>query len=114
MSQIANRSIEPMQQPLWMQTTVQQFLSEVNWEGTIAISTRSPKSKTATPPDSSRVDPHAPLPMSLSVSQFLTSVNWDGAALVAVPLEPLSVDALVDLNSEESGSLTLNDFSDLF
>ena len=100
--------------PLWQQTSVQQFLVEVNWDG-LAAPVRSPQPKaTDRPSDSSRVDPNAPLPMTLSVSQFMTSVNWDGATLVAVPMEGLS--AVIDAEDEgdKAAMFTLNDFSDLF
>jgi hypothetical protein len=98
--------------PLWQQTSVQQFLSDVNWEGLA----QKPKSKRdlAAPPDSSRVDPNAPLPMTLSVSQFLTSVNWDGATLVAVPMNGMP--AMMEMNAgiDKASEFTSNDFSDLF
>ena len=99
---------------LWMQTAVQQFFAEVNWDGTIAADTSVDLKPTSTPPDSSRVDPNAPLPLSLSVSQFLTAVNWDGVALVAVPLESLLSSTASASSAEEESLFTLNDFSDLF
>jgi hypothetical protein len=95
--------------PLWQQTSVQQFLSEVNWDG--QVQQLGPKRDLVTPPDSSRVDPNAPLPMNLSVSQFLTSVNWDGATLVAVPMD---LPAVMDSGADKNSVFTLNDFSDLF
>lgn len=99
--------------PLWQQTSVQQFLVEVNWDG-LAAPVRSPQPKaTDRPSDSSRVDPNAPLPMTLSVSQFMTSVNWDGATLVAVPIAGLpAIDA--EDEGDKASMFTLNDFSDLF
>ena len=100
--------------PLWQQTSVQQFLADVNWDG-LAAPVRSPKPKAVDrPSDSSRVDPNAPLPMTLSVSQFMTSVNWDGTTLVAVPMKGLS--AVIDAEDEgdKASMFTLNDFSDLF
>ena len=98
--------------PLWQQTSVQQFLGDVNWEG-VAAPVRSSKPKAIDrPSDSSRVDPNAPLPMTLSVSQFMTSVNWDGATLVAVPMDGLS--AIDTVEEDKAPMFTLNDFSDLF
>ena len=98
--------------PLWQQTSVQQFLFEVNWDG-LAAPVRSSKPKVVDrPSDSSRVDPNAPLPMTLSVSQFMTSVNWDGATLVAVPMEGWSTEA--EDEGDKAPMFTLNDFSDLF
>jgi hypothetical protein len=98
--------------PLWQQTAVQQFLSDVNWEG-LAQKPASKREQLA-PPDSSRVDPNAPLPMTLSVSQFLTSVNWDGATLVAVPMNGLAAVMDLDAGVDKASEFTLNDFSDLF
>jgi hypothetical protein len=101
--------------PLWQQTSVQQFLSDVNWEG--LAQKPAPNRDLLAPPDSSRVDPNAPLPMTLSVSQFLTSVNWDGATLVAVPMAGLAamdVDTAIDGAFDKASDFTLNDFSDLF
>lgn len=99
--------------PLWQQTSVQQFLFEVNWDGLATVPVRSPKPKAASSPsDSSRVDPNAPLPMTLSVSQFMTSVNWDGATLVAVPMDGLSAET--EDEDDKASMFTLNDFSDLF
>ncbi len=97
---------------LWQQTSVQQFLTDVNWEDLAQPTRSAQRSDEQRPADSSRVDPNAPLPMTLSVSQFLTSVNWDGATLVAVPMEifPAEMTAGVD----QSDVFTLNDFSDLF
>ena len=100
------------QRPLWQQTSVQQFLGEVNWDG-LAPSARSTKREDARPLDSSRVDPNAPLPMTLSVSQFMTSVNWDGATLVAVPIDLPAVMEVGD-GGDKAAVFTLNDFSDLF
>ena len=98
--------------PLWQQTSVQQFLADVNWDG-LAAPVRSSKPKaTDRPSDSSRVDPNAPLPMTLSVSQFMTSVNWDGAILVAVPMDGLFAEA--EDAGDNAPMFTLNDFSDLF
>ena len=100
--------------PLWQQTSVQQFLSDVNWDG-LAAPVRSSKPKSIDrPADSSRVDPNAPLPMTLSVSQFMTSVNWDGATLVAVPMAGLPAVMEAEGESDKAPMFTLNDFSDLF
>ena len=100
--------------PLWQQTSVQQFLSDVNWDG-LVVPVRSSKSKAVDrPSDSSRVDPNAPLPMTLSVSQFMTSVNWEGATLVAVPMDGLPAVMEAEAESDKAPMFTLNDFSDLF
>jgi hypothetical protein len=97
---------------LWQQTSVQQFLTDVNWEG-LELPIRSAQRSNEQPPaDSSRVDPNAPLPMTLSVSQFLTSVNWDGATLVAVPMDLLPAE--MSAGGDQAEVFTLNDFSDLF
>ncbi len=100
--------------PLWHQTAVNQFLSDVNWDGLSPEKRASNRDSVARPEDSSRVDPNAPLPMTLSVSQFLTSVNWDGAILMAVPMTTMP--AVMDANGgvDKASVFTLNDFSDLF
>lgn len=99
--------------PFWVQTSVQQFLGSVNWDG-IA---QKPNSRSTDPstrtidfdiPDFQRLDPNAPLSLSLTIGQFMTAVNWDGVAMIEVPSQPAVVS-----QSRES-TLTLNDFSDFF
>lgn len=95
--------------PLWVQTSVQQFLGSVNWDG-IAQKPNSQSIKTINfdSPDLQRPDPNAPLSLSLTIGQFMTAVNWDGVAMIEVPTQPA-----VSAKSRES-ELTLNDFSDFF
>jgi len=95
--------------PLWVQTSVQQFLGSVNWDG-IAQKPNSQSTKTINfdGPDLQRPDPNAPLSLSLTIGQFMTAVNWDGVAMIAVPSQP----AVISKSREEA--LTLNDFSDFF
>jgi hypothetical protein len=100
--------------PLWHQTAVNQFLSDVNWDGLSPEKRSSDRDSMVRPEDSSRVDPNAPLPMTLSVSQFLTSVNWDGAILMAVPMMTKSAVMEVNDGVDKTSGFTLNDFSDLF
>ncbi len=95
--------------PFWVQTSVQQFLGSVNWDG-IAQKPNSQSTRTIDfdTPDFQRPDPNAPLSLSLTIGQFMTAVNWDGVAMIAVPSQP----AVISKSREEA--LTLNDFSDFF
>ena len=99
--------------PLWVQTSVQQFLGSVNWDG-IAQKPNSQSTGQSTRtidfdiPDFQRPDPNAPMSLSLTIGQFMTAVNWDGVAMIEVPSQPA-----VTSKSRES-TLTLNDFSDFF
>jgi hypothetical protein len=95
--------------PFWVQTSVQQFLGSVNWDG-IAQKPNSQSTKTIDfdIPELQRPDPNAPLSLSLTIGQFMTAVNWDGVAMIEVPSQPA-----VSSKSDES-TLTLNDFSDFF
>jgi len=95
--------------PFWVQTSVQQFLGSVNWDG-IAQKPNSQSTKTIDfdIPDFQRPDPNSPLSLSLTIGQFMTAVNWDGVALMEVPSQPAVI-----LKDRES-TLTLNDFSDFF
>ena len=95
--------------PFWVQTSVQQFLGSVNWDG-IAQKPNSRSTKTIDfdIPDFQRPDPNAPLSLSLTIGQFMTAVNWDGVAMIEVPSQPV-----VSSKSRES-TLTLNDFADFF
>ncbi len=95
--------------PFWVQTSVQQFLGSVNWDG-IAQKPNSESTKTIDfdIPGFQRPDPNAPLSLSLTIGQFMTAVNWDGVAMIEVPSQPA-----VTSKSRES-TLTLNDFSDFF
>ena len=99
--------------PFWVQTSVQQFLGSVNWDG-IA---QKPNSRSTDPstrtidfdiPDFQRLDPNAPLSLSLTISQFMTAVNWDGAVMMEVPSQPAVI------SKPRESALTLNDFSDFF
>ncbi len=95
--------------PFWVQTSVQQFLGSVNWDG-IA---QKPSSQSAGPidfdsSDFQRPDPNAPLSLSLTIGQFMTAVNWDGVAMIEVPSQPAVV------SKPREATLTLNDFSDFF
>ncbi len=95
--------------PLWVQTSVQQFLGSVNWDG-IA---QKPNFQSTNPTnfdssDFQRPDPNAPLSLSLTIGQFMTAVNWDGVAMIEVPSQPAVV------SKPRETALTLNDFSDFF
>lgn len=95
--------------PLWVQTSVQQFLGSVNWDG-IAQKPNSQSTRTINfdSPEFQRPDPNAPLSLSLMIGQFMTAVNWDGVAMMEVPSQPA-----VSSKAQEP-EFTLNDFSDFF
>ncbi len=99
--------------PFWVQTSVQQFLGSVNWDGIAQKpNSRSTDQSTRTidfdSSDFQRPDPNAPLSLSLTISQFMTAVNWDGAAMMEVPSQPAVI------SKSREAALTLNDFSDFF
>ena len=103
--------------PFWVQTSVQQFLGSVNWDG-IAQKPNSRSTDHSTDqstrtidfdsPDFQRLDPNAPLSLSLTIGQFMTAVNWDGAAMMEVPSQPAVI------SKSREAEFTLNDFSDFF
>lgn len=87
----------------WLQASVQQFFTAINWDDH--------------PPDvqeikltatQSGTNSTSPLNLSLSVSRFFAAVNWDGVA-VAAPVSPAPQPI-----QPKPDDLTLDDFSSLF
>lgn len=82
----------------WLESSVQEFFSALNWEDLPPTIQRAGQ-------DTSQYS-DAPLSLDLSVSRFFAAVNWEGAAIAA----PVSVPT----QSTSTDSFTLDDFSDLF
>jgi hypothetical protein len=83
----------------WLQQSVHQFFSSVNWEG------HSPDVQELKLTALHGSD--APLSLTLTVSQFFGAIAWDGNAIATTPIPPSSTTAA-------SENFTLEDFSDLF
>ena len=82
----------------WLQASVHDFFSTINWEDH--------------PPEVQETRAAAqahnePLSLNTSVGRFFAAINWDGSAIAApAPIEPAK--------PQPSNDLTLDDFSDLF
>lgn len=83
----------------WLQSSVQDFFTAVNWDDHPPEIRAS--ATTATDASSE------PFSLEMSVSRFFASINWDGNAIAApVPQEqPQAI---------RKNEFTLDDFSDLF
>lgn len=88
-----------MSQP-WLQSSVQQFFSAINWEDNPPEVQELKLTKTQTDDEL--------LSMTLSVSQFFGAIAWDGRSIAAPPTHTESSQPSKDVN------FTLDDFSELF
>lgn len=83
----------------WLQSSVQQFFSRVNWDDNPPEVQEIKLTSQASP---------GPLSLTLSVNQFLAAFNWDDTTIAAAPSQP-SIPVPSD-----NRDLTLEDFSSLF
>ncbi len=82
----------------WLQSSVQEFFTALNWDDLPPISqSESQAFHQGT----------EPLTFEMSVSRFFTAIPWDGNAIAAAVSLPQSPPSTAD-------ELTLDDFSDLF
>lgn len=88
--------VKPVDQ--WLQSSVQDFFSAVNWDN------HPPETQTSTQPLPSYAEP---LSLEMSVVRFFASFNWDGATIAA----PTAPEPTTPTRKTE---FTLDDFSDLF
>ncbi|UBF26574.1 hypothetical protein K9N68_00740 [Kovacikia minuta CCNUW1] len=85
----------------WLQSTVQQFFTALNWED-------SPPEVQEVKISAAQLGNAGPLSLSLSVSQFFSALNWEGTAIAApIPQEQPTLQPAPD-------NFTLDAFSDLF
>jgi hypothetical protein len=126
------------QQQAWLQTTVQDFFGNFNWEG-LTPSEPIPTPSSAdlfagfaadfgadsggigievghAPEGSTALTPPIPLNTStLSVSLFFSTFPWEGQPVIGTPTNPAqSIERLSNLEAENTDDLTLDAFSDLF
>lgn len=86
----------------WMQSSVQKFFSNINWED-------NPPEVQEAKQASSEPGHTGPLSLTMSVSQFFAALNWDGSAIAApVP------QAQEPPQPSKPDEITLDDFSSLF
>ncbi len=90
----------------WLQQSVQEFFSGINWENTPQIVYELSQELTASGLQGTEVS----LSLALTVSQFFAAIPWDGATIAALPT-PAVVEAP---SPDDVNSLTLDGFSDLF
>lgn len=80
----------------WLQSSVQEFFSNLNWDDQPQRSVQSAPSVE-----------DEPLGLETSVSRFFAAFNWDGNAIAAPP-------PTKQLPVKQSKDFTLDEFSDLF
>lgn len=87
----------------WLQSSVQSFFSNINWEDN--------------PPEVQQIKQNAaqsdganavPVSLTMSVSQFFAAINWDNAT-IAAPIQPAKTPS-----QPKPNEITLDDFSSLF
>jgi len=88
----------------WLQQSVQEFFSGINWENSPPAVYELSQELTTSVLQGTDVS----LSMSLTVSQFFAAIPWDGATIAVTPLPAKPAEP------EDVNSLTLEGFSDLF
>ncbi len=84
----------------WMQISVQEFFTAINWED-------NPPEVQQVKLAASEPNSVSTLSMTMSVSQFFAALNWDGNAIATAPQNQPSQQPKPD-------EITLDDFSSLF
>ncbi|EKQ69627.1 hypothetical protein OsccyDRAFT_2265 [Leptolyngbyaceae cyanobacterium JSC-12] len=82
----------------WLQSSVQTFFSQINWDD------NSPTGQVSVSSATDFTD--EPLSLEMSVSRFFATFSWDGNSIAAAPS--------VQPKPAGEGDFTLDDFSDLF
>lgn len=94
-----NGSIVSKPADQWLQSSVQDFFTAVNWDDhPLEIRVATTITADANP---------EPFSLEMSVSRFFASINWDGNAIAA----PTQIEQSRTIRKNE---FTLDDFSDLF
>jgi hypothetical protein len=91
----------------WLQQSVQEFFSGINWDNAPQDIYELSQELTASALQGTELS----LSLNLTVSQFFAAIPWDGTA-IAAPATPVLADPLS--GPEDLNDLTLEGFSDLF
>lgn len=87
----------------WLQTSVQDFFSSINWEmAPVEVQQFKRESLQASPELTS---------LTLSVARFFSCIPWEGQPVIA---PSFAESENLEIEQEESEDLTLDDFSSLF
>lgn len=87
----------------WLQASVQEFFSAVNWDDHALVQPSSDSSSATVTTGKSEA-----LNLEMSVSRFFAAINWDGNAIAA----PTQINEPTPAKPKQE--FTLDDFSDLF
>ncbi len=96
--------------PAWLQQSVREFFTNINWENRVIVQPAS--APTLESLDDLGVAPVGiQLNLAMRVNEYFAAIPWDGIPMIAAP-PPVAAEAVAV--EQESTGFTLDDFSDLF